>query len=163
MNIKREWATPITAGAFLLVGFTGILMFFHLDSGLNKVAHEWLSWVLVAGVVLHIVTNIRAFNGHLRSRLGRYLMGGFALVLALTFIPAGGDGPPAIAKPAVALAEVPLSVFAQVAGVSADELLTKLSEQGYQSATETQSITDVVGGDFGKRLHVMADLLGPQH
>lgn len=36
----REWATPLTIGSFLLIAVTGVLMFFHLDSGLNKLAHE---------------------------------------------------------------------------------------------------------------------------
>ena len=36
-------------GAFTLSAVTGVLMFFHLDSGLNKAAHEWLSWAMVGG------------------------------------------------------------------------------------------------------------------
>ena len=54
MSIKREWATPITIGAFLLSAVTGVLLFFHLDSGLNKLAHEWLSWVLLAAVAFDV-------------------------------------------------------------------------------------------------------------
>lgn len=41
MSSLRKWATPLTIGSFLLMGVTGILMFFHLDIGLNKLAHEW--------------------------------------------------------------------------------------------------------------------------
>jgi hypothetical protein len=40
MTIQREWVTPIAAGAFLISAVTGVLIFFHVDSGLNKVAHE---------------------------------------------------------------------------------------------------------------------------
>jgi cytochrome b561 len=53
MKIAREWATPLTIGSFGLMATTGILMFFHLDSGLNKTAHEWLGWVMVAVVAAH--------------------------------------------------------------------------------------------------------------
>ena len=42
MKISREWATPLTIGAFGLMSVTGMLMFFHLDTGFNKLAHEWL-------------------------------------------------------------------------------------------------------------------------
>lgn len=42
MALKRQWVTPLMAGSFILMATTGILMFFHLDSGLNKTAHEWL-------------------------------------------------------------------------------------------------------------------------
>ena len=53
MKLQRDWITPITMGAFGLLAVTGVLMFFHLDSGLNEAAHEWLSWVLLGGVALH--------------------------------------------------------------------------------------------------------------
>ena len=40
MTIRREWITPITAGAFLLSAVTGILIFFHIGTGLNKFGQE---------------------------------------------------------------------------------------------------------------------------
>ena len=43
MKVSRDWATPVTIGSFGLMAITGLLMFFHLDSGLNKTAHEWLA------------------------------------------------------------------------------------------------------------------------
>ena len=42
MKLSRDWATPLTAGAFIVLAVTGLLMFFHLDRGLNHLAHEWL-------------------------------------------------------------------------------------------------------------------------
>ena len=67
MNLQtlRPWATPLTIGSFALMATTGILMFFHLDSGLNKVAHEWLGWAMVAGVALHATVNWAALKRHL--------------------------------------------------------------------------------------------------
>mgnify|MGYP006339522549 CR=1 FL=1 len=53
MKLQRDWITPITMGAFGLLAATGVLMFFHIDSGLNEAVHEWLSWVLLGGVALH--------------------------------------------------------------------------------------------------------------
>jgi hypothetical protein len=71
MNIPtREWATPLTAGTFLLMAVTGVLIFFHLDSGLNKAAHEWLGWAMIVGVAAHIVANLPAFKRYLTSRVG---------------------------------------------------------------------------------------------
>ena len=32
----RSWATPLVIATFLAAGVTGILMFFHLDVGVNK-------------------------------------------------------------------------------------------------------------------------------
>ncbi|NBW51152.1 MAG: DUF4405 domain-containing protein, partial [Betaproteobacteria bacterium] len=55
IGTQRPWITPAVIGSFTLLSVTGILMFFHLDSGLNKLAHEWLSWIFVIVVVLHIL------------------------------------------------------------------------------------------------------------
>ncbi|EWS63204.1 hypothetical protein Y695_03563 [Hydrogenophaga sp. T4] len=42
MNLakQRPWITPLVMGSFALSAVTGVLMFFHLDTGLNKAAHE---------------------------------------------------------------------------------------------------------------------------
>lgn len=62
MKVSREWATPLTIGIFTLMAVTGILMFFHLDKGLNKTAHEWLGWLLVAGADSKVKCNTLGFN-----------------------------------------------------------------------------------------------------
>ena len=46
----RRWATPLTIGAFVFMAVTGILMFFEVRLGIIKVAHEWLSWLMVIAV-----------------------------------------------------------------------------------------------------------------
>jgi hypothetical protein len=69
---QREWVTPIAAGAFLLSAVTGVLIFFHVDSGLNKVVHEWLGWVLLGGVALHVIANFSGFRRHLGARRDRF-------------------------------------------------------------------------------------------
>ncbi len=53
MKISREWATPLTIGVFGLMAATGLLMFFHLDNTLQKTAHEWLGWAMVANTLTH--------------------------------------------------------------------------------------------------------------
>ena len=64
MKVSREWATPLTIGLFILMAVTGILMFFHLDSRLNKLAHEWLGWLFVVGVVAHAAANWTGVKYH---------------------------------------------------------------------------------------------------
>ena len=128
MKIQREWATPITIGAFGLLAVTGVLMFFHLDSGLNKTAHEWLGWVLLGGVAAHLAVNLPAFKRHLTAPRGRAVMAAFALVLGLSFVPLGGasDGPP-FKAPIQSLAAAPVPVLAQVAGVSTEAMRQRLA------------------------------------
>jgi hypothetical protein len=160
MKIKREWATPITAGAFLLTAVTGILMFFHLDSGLNKTVHEWLSWILVIGAGLHIVSNYKGFKRHFSVRKGQVFMGGFALLLALSFVPmgkVGGEAP--FVAPIKTLSAVPLTTLALVAEVTPEQIVERLSNAGFTVQSNDQSVGDVVGGDLHKQMNVLKTLL----
>ena len=131
LSAQRPWITPVVMGAFLLSAVTGVLMFFHLDSGLNKTAHEWLSWAMVIGVGLHVLLNMPAFKRYLKQTTGRVVIGAFALVLALSFIPAGGSSgsEPGFAPPVRALAKAPISVLAQVAGTRACRVCSRLAKR----------------------------------
>lgn len=162
LNPHRPWITPVVIGAFLLSAVTGVLMFFHLDSGLNKTAHEWLSWAMVIGVSLHVLLNLPAFKRYFTQTTGRVVIGLFALVLALSFIPAGGSGgEPGFAPPVRALAKAPITVLAQVAGTSTDEVRAKLQAQGLTVTSDQQSVADLVGGDLRQQIGAMSKVLAP--
>ena len=161
MTLQREWITPLTMGAFLLSAATGVLMFFHLDSGLNKVAHEWLSWALLGGVALHAAVNGAAFKRHLTSITGRALVAGFALLLAASFVPLGGGGEPPFVAPARALAAAPLPVLAQVAGTTPEDMRQRLTRAGYAADDADASIAQRVGGDTRAQIRVLATVMTP--
>lgn len=160
LNPHRPWITPLVIGAFGLSAVTGVLMFFHLDSGLNKTAHEWLSWAMLVGVSLHVMLNLPAFKRYLGQATGRMIIGLFALVLALSFIPAGGGGEPGFAPPVRALAQAPIPVLAQVAGTSTEDLKARLQAQGLNVTSDQQSVADLVGSDLRQQIGVMSKALG---
>jgi len=161
LSTHRPWITPVVIGAFLLSAVTGVLMFFHLDSGLNKTAHEWLSWAMVIGVSLHVLLHMPAFKRYFNQNTGQIIMGAFALVLALSFIPAGGGGgsEPGFAPPVRALAKAPITVLAQVAGTSTDEVKAKLQAAGFTVTSDQQSVADLVGGDLKVQIGTMTKVL----
>lgn len=161
MNIKREWATPITAGAFILLSITGMLMFFHLDSGLNKTAHEWLSWALITGVLLHVTANFSAFKKHLSNRKTQAIIGTFTLILLLSFLSLGGEeGDKKFAPPIRALANAPLTTVAMVAKITPEQLLERLEDDaGISADSDKQSVSELVGGDLRKQISVLTTLL----
>lgn len=160
LNPHRPWITPVVIGAFFLSAVTGVLMFFHLDSGLNKTAHEWLSWAMVIGVTLHVLLNLPAFKRYFTQTTGRVVIGVFAAVLALSFIPAGGaGGEPGFAPPVRALAKAPITVLAQVAGTSTDDMKAKLQAQGLTVTSDQQSVADLVGDDLRAQIGTMTKVL----
>jgi hypothetical protein len=150
MRLAREWATPITIGVFAIMSVTGILMFFHLNTGLNKTVHQWAGLVMVAGVALHIAVNWRAFQNYFLSGvLGRGLIGLGIVVLAASFLPLGGarggGSPGALAVNAIAAA--PISSVAPLTGKSVAQVLEDLSKAGIVLPNGEASIGSVTGGD----------------
>jgi hypothetical protein len=162
LNPHRPWITPLVIGTFILMAVTGSLMFFHLDSGLNNTAHEWLGWAMVAAVLLHLLMNVNAFKRYFTQTTGRWVMAACAFVLALSFVPLGGSGggKPPFVLPMQALANAPLSTVAQVAGIPTDALRVKLGSAGVVSQNDTQSIKDLVGPDLGQQMRTLGKVFG---
>ncbi len=161
--INRAWVTPFTAGAFLLSAVTGVLIFFHIDSGANKFVHEWLSWALLAGVALHLSTNFAVFKKHLTVLRSQIIIGVFAVILAISFISFGKEGEkPPFFRSVQALADTSLVTLAAVAQITPEELTVRLAKVGFQLTPQHKSLKDVVGGDVRKQMHVLNSILGAQ-
>lgn len=155
MSTLRQWATPMTIGAFLLSAVTGILMFFHLDTGLNKAAHEWLSWAMVIGVGLHLMVNVRAFKTHLKKPRAQAVIGAFALVLAVSFLPLGGAGGGSpVAAVMGGLGRAPVEQVIALTGEEAGAGLARLKAAGIE-AEPGQSIGALAGGDRGRQADIL--------
>lgn len=86
-NKLRDWATPITTGAFVLSAVTGIMLFFKLEFHLIKHMHEWLSWFLVIGTILHLIANGRASMRYLSKPTGKFILILFLLLTCASFLP----------------------------------------------------------------------------
>jgi Domain of unknown function (DUF4405) len=153
MKFSREWATPLTAGSFIVLAVTGLLMFFHFDRGLNHLAHEWIGWLLVLGVTCHVTANYLGFKKHLSGHLGKSVIFVFILVLGLSFIqPEERKRPPGWAQPVKALAFLPFNELASVAKLSVDEVRERLTESGLNPTSNDQSIKDLVGHNLRKQV-----------
>jgi hypothetical protein len=156
MNIQRKWVTPITAGAFLLSAATGALMFFHLESGANKLFHEWLGLVMITGATLHVTANFTGLKSHLASQRGKLLIGIFAVALLVSFAPIGDKGEPPFMRPIRALSQASLTTLAQVAQVTPEHLREKLVKAGLQPTSNQQSVSDLVGPDMKKQAQILS-------
>ena len=142
----REWATPLTIGSFTLIAATGILMFFHWDSGFNKTVHEWLGWGLLAAAILHAAANFGAFKRYFKNRTALIVIGVCLLILAASFVsPPGGDRKPPHIAATLAITNAPLSVVAQVANKDIAVVLDQLRRAGIE-ATAQQSLKQLSGG-----------------
>jgi hypothetical protein len=137
------------------MGVTGILMFFHLDSGLNAVLHEWASWVMVVGVSAHLVLNWRPFTTYLKRPLAQVIMAGGLALLALSFWPVSGGGgghPAQLVMQAMARSDV-----ATVIALSGHELQAGLDalEAIGLTAEGVTTIAELTGGSRDQQKQVI--------
>lgn len=165
LKISREWATPAALGVFALMSLTGLLMFFHVDSGLQKTIHEWAGWAVVAFVALHAVANWAGFKRYFTLK-GRapVILAACALVMAGSFFSlqaggeaGGGASPPAIAMRA--MGQAPVGQVAALFGKSGAQAVAELAEAGIVLADEQASIGSAIGGDrekMARALQVLA-------
>lgn len=159
MKTLRQWATPLTIGSFVVMAVTGILMFFHLDTGLNKAAHEWLGWAMVAAVAAHLVVNSRAFTMYLRKPLGRAVVGAFAAVLVLSFLPLGGESMDGRRLMLQAADNARIETLAEMSGAPLESVLNSLSEGGF-AVQPDQTLADAAGGDRDSQNRILRVIFG---
>lgn len=158
----RNWATPLTIGSFLLIATTGTLMFFHLDTGLNKLAHEWLGWALLAAVGLHAAANIKALKRYFLQPGALAIMALCAALLAASFVsPAGQpDKPPHLAAVRAVL-DAPLELTARLAGEDPQALVERLRAGGID-ADASRSLADVAGQARDRQMRALAIVFAAQ-
>lgn len=157
----REFATPLTIGSFLLIAATGVLMFFHLDSGLNKLAHEWLGWIMLAAVALHSAMHFKSFKRYFSRPAALAVIALFVGLFAASFIAPSGQAkksPPALAMQAVLNA--PLDQVAALAGKDTQTLLARLDAAGLH-AEASQSLSAASGGERSRQMQALGVIFAP--
>jgi hypothetical protein len=85
MKPNRNYITPFTSLIFLVVGISGLLMFFHLFDGYTEVVHEILGLFFVVCAVFHIILNWKALKIHFKK--GIFIPSALAVaVVSILFI-----------------------------------------------------------------------------
>ncbi|NTW56188.1 MAG: DUF4405 domain-containing protein [Chlorobiaceae bacterium] len=152
----RSWATPLAIASFIILGVTGILMFFKIESGLVKPIHEWLSWALVAGVILHTIANWKAFTGYFSKKPAIAIIGvGLLVTLFSVFAPAGQEQNPRM-KMMKALMSSKLDTIAEVAGSNGTDITAKLQQKGMTNVNGNMTIRQIASANSKNEMAVIA-------
>ena len=147
----RSWATPLVVGSFLLMGATGVAMFFHVETSLMKGLHEWAGWALLAGAGAHLWLNRRALVAYFRRPLAVGIMALGAVGLVAGFLPLAPEGGPGAAVEAVlgAVGQAPVTELARLSGQEVDAVVAALAAAGLSGAGPDSTVSDLAGGDRG--------------
>jgi hypothetical protein len=156
----KSWATPLAIGAFTISAVTGLLIFFHIEAGIVEPVHKWLSWLLVAGVLLHIAVNWRQFSGYFSKKPALAIIGTALVVTAGSLFPVFGDedkekghGGAAAAK---VLQDSSLEMVALVVKSNPKELVARLDKQGIKVTNPSLTIREIAGQN-GKKGNIVLD------
>ncbi len=146
MLTLRKWVTPLTIGSFVLMATTGVLMFYHLDSGVNKLAHQWFSWLFLTGVVLHVATNWVSFQRYFTSVKGVAVIAAMLAILGASFYPWQGIKPEPPARSVMkVLGKTPLAELAPIAHATPDEVVARVRAKGFTVTSADQTPADIAG------------------
>lgn len=156
-SILQRYATPLTAGLFLVSLISGAALFFHVAPGVFHGMHEWLSMLLIAAFALHLWRNWRpmanyfakpAFIASIAACL--IVAGAFVVVSAGA---GGGRGPAQFALVQTLAASTPAKL-APALGVEADALVAALKARGFAAATAEAPLTQIAAssGKSGEEL-----------
>jgi uncharacterized membrane protein len=69
MSLNRNFVTPLITIFFLVVAFSGVLMFFHIFDGYTEVVHEIFGLFFVVFSVFHIILHWKALKIHFKKQL----------------------------------------------------------------------------------------------
>jgi hypothetical protein len=83
---SRPWLSPLTGLSFLVIGFTGILMFFHVRLPGMTLLHEFGGILFVIVAVLHLKLNWRPLLSYCKQRQGRIALYAGATIMALLLV-----------------------------------------------------------------------------
>lgn len=167
----RSYATPVVFGAIGISSITGVLLFFHADTGYAKLAHEWLGWLLIVAAVVHVYTNRAAFAAHLNGTKGRVIVVAFAVLIVSAIVPwptgggegggveGAGDGGGLLAAE-YTLTHTSLESLAPITGRDVDQLVDRLRTAGFDGAAADASIHDFAHGG-GQRDRALGVVFGP--
>jgi len=161
----RSWATPLVTGALLISAVTGLLLFFEFEKGLVKPVHEWLGWLLVAGALLHVAANWKAFTGYFSKRLAVAILGLCAIVTVASAMPFLGNGEEENGKhvaraSAKALETSSIETVALVAKQSPGELIARLKNDGVTVNAPSQTIAEIAAANGKEAPELLGKLIG---
>lgn len=88
----KESATSLTALVFLVVGASGVLLYFHLYESRVKELHETLGLLFAAAALLHVYFNWKGMKRYFPRKLFAVYAAAVALT-AVVFAASASDGP----------------------------------------------------------------------
>lgn len=139
---KRDIATSLTSLIFIVIGGTGVLMYFHLFDSYTKELHEIIGLFFVAVVFLHVFFNWNSMRTYFSKKvflISLLIVSIFSLSFILSPKPEGGDPKKNIIG---SVLNASLDKSLAILGLDIDEANIKLEAMGIK-INDAKSINDI--------------------
>lgn len=138
---------------------TGLCIFFDIEIGLVEPVHELVSWLLVGGVSLHVVSNWKQFLSYFSQKPALGIIGLALLVTMAALLPVFGEGEEggkgAGKKAAFALSSTPLETVSVVVGTTPEVLVRRLEGKGLKGVSPSMTIEQIARNNGREGMEVM--------
>lgn len=126
---QKNLATSLTTMVFLVIGTTGVLMFFHLFDKYTKELHEILGLAFIIIVFFHVFYNWTSMKSYVRKKL--FLLS-FALVfiISISFIINTKEGENPKTKIINLVLNAPIEKSVGILGTDIEQIKGKLKSEG---------------------------------
>lgn len=158
----NKYATALTAALFLIAAVSGVLMFFHIGSGILTGMHEWIGILFVVAALFHLGRNWRAFAGYFRRRV-IYVPAAVVLAITVALVApgliggsAGPDTRRQIMAVTNAVASASIETVASVFGVSPDVLIGRLTDAGMKVTSTADTLEAIAAQSNVEPMTVVA-------
>jgi len=128
-SLIKEGATSLTALVFLVIGATGVLMFFHLFDNYTKEMHEILGLLFVAAALLHLYFNWSAMQRYFPKKTF-LLFAALTLITIAGFIATASDAPDPKRTIIDAVLKAPLETSAKLFDTDRNQIEKLLEKRG---------------------------------
>lgn len=155
-----RYATPFITWLFIVSLVSGIALFFHVGTAYFREMHEWLSMVLIAPFLLHIIKNWRPFLIYFKhapmiaALVISLAAGGF---YAWEGSQAGAGGNPAIVL-ANAMQTSPLATVAPVFGHTPESMMAALVAKGYKIDNADKKLGEIAKASDKDAFDIIRDI-----
>lgn len=155
----RRWITPLVIGAFLVTALTGVMMFFHLRTGVVKITHEWMAISFVGLGLLHAWTNWAAVKHHFKRWQTPALIFSVMLLAGLLLFETANQSSARVGIMRQ-LQTAPLSAIAAVQQVPSEHLILRLKQQGLEVTDDDPSLIQLADDNRVSTQTMLAAVFG---
>lgn len=131
MKLNRNYITPFISSVFLIVGLSGLFMFFHIFDGFTEVVHEYLGLAFTIFAAFHIAVNWKALKLHFGKKVF-IPAAGTVLLISTVFIVLEKTNPPVDMVIINKTVKAPIPDVFKVLDIDYTEAVQKLQRNGIE-------------------------------